>query len=90
MGATLVDAAGPGSEAATVSTLAEVGVGMGNLRRIALTHQDLDHVGSLSALARASGARCWHTGQRRPSSTAASSRGSLSPPCHCRDVAPVE
>jgi len=57
MGATLVDAGGPGSEAAIVGVLAETGVGLGDLRRIVLTHQDLDHVGSLSALARASGAR---------------------------------
>jgi len=57
MGATLVDAGGPGSSSAIVGVLAEAGVGMGDLRRIVLTHQDLDHVGSLSALARASGAR---------------------------------
>src|SRR5262245_35389380 len=57
MGATLVDTTGPGSEAAIVGTLAEVGVGMGDLRRIVLTHHDLDHVGS----AVRAGA-----GQRRP------------------------
>ena len=57
MGATLVDAGGPGSEAAIIDALTEAGVGIGDLRHIVLTHQDLDHVGSLHALARASGAR---------------------------------
>jgi glyoxylase-like metal-dependent hydrolase (beta-lactamase superfamily II) len=57
MGAMLVDAGGPGSEAAIIDMLAEARVGMGDLRHIILTHQDLDHVGSLHALARASGAR---------------------------------
>jgi len=57
MGATLVDAGGPGSDEAIVGVLAGAGVRLGDLRRIVLTHQDLDHVGSLSALARASGAR---------------------------------
>lgn len=42
MGATLVDTGGPGSEVAIVGALAEAGVGMGDLRRIVLTHQDLD------------------------------------------------
>ena len=55
-GAMLVDTGAPGQEEAIAAAMAEVGVGMGELRRIVLTHQDLDHVGSLHALARASGA----------------------------------
>jgi hypothetical protein len=37
MGATLVDAGGPGSEAAIVDALTEAGVGIGDLRHIVLT-----------------------------------------------------
>jgi len=56
-GATLVDAGAPGQEEAIAAAMAEVGVGMGELRHIVLTHQDLDHVGSLHPIAEASGAR---------------------------------
>jgi glyoxylase-like metal-dependent hydrolase (beta-lactamase superfamily II) len=56
-GATLVDAGPPGQEEAIVAILAEVGVGLGDLRQIVLTHQDLDHVGSLRAIVAASTAR---------------------------------
>ena len=56
-GATLVDAGAPGQEEAIIAAMAEVGVGIGGLRCIVLTHQDLDHVGSLAALARVSGAQ---------------------------------
>ncbi len=43
-GTTLVDAGLPGQEGAIGGALAEVGMGMGDLRRIIFTHQDLDHV----------------------------------------------
>lgn len=56
-GATLVDAGAPGQAEAIVAAMADAGVGMSGLRRIVLTHQDLDHVGSLAALARVTGAR---------------------------------
>ena len=56
-GATLVDTGLPGQTGAIADLLAEAGVRLSDLRRIILTHQDIDHVGSLHDLARASGAR---------------------------------
>jgi glyoxylase-like metal-dependent hydrolase (beta-lactamase superfamily II) len=58
-GHTLVDTGLPGQEAGIGAALTEAGVqtsGLGRIRRIILTHQDLDHVGSCYALARQSGA----------------------------------
>jgi glyoxylase-like metal-dependent hydrolase (beta-lactamase superfamily II) len=52
----LVDAGLPGQEEAIASALDEAGVGVGDLRRIIFTHQDLDHVGAGAALVRQSGA----------------------------------
>ena len=37
--------------------MADAGVAVGDLKRIVLTHQDVDHVGSLPDLVQASGAR---------------------------------
>jgi glyoxylase-like metal-dependent hydrolase (beta-lactamase superfamily II) len=56
-GPTLVDAGLPGQEEAIAAALAEAGLEPRDLKRIVLTHQDIDHVGSLSGLVRASGAR---------------------------------
>ena len=56
-GAMLVDTGAPGQEVAIATAMAEVGVGLGKLRRIVLTHQDLDHVGSLHAMVEATGAQ---------------------------------
>ncbi len=56
MGQTLVDTGVPAQHEA-IAAMAEAGVGVRDLRRIVLTHQDVDHVGSLHALAQASGAR---------------------------------
>ncbi len=56
-GPTLVDTGLPGQFAAIAGLLAEAGVAVEELKRIILTHQDIDHVGSLHELARASGAR---------------------------------
>ncbi|WP_264778222.1 MBL fold metallo-hydrolase [Deinococcus aetherius] len=55
-GHTLVDSGVPGQLGATLAALAEVGVGVRDLRRVILTHQDLDHIGSLADVVRASGA----------------------------------
>jgi glyoxylase-like metal-dependent hydrolase (beta-lactamase superfamily II) len=56
-GPTLVDTGLPGQADEIASALAEAGVVVGDLRRIVLTHQDIDHVGSLPDLVAASGAR---------------------------------
>jgi glyoxylase-like metal-dependent hydrolase (beta-lactamase superfamily II) len=56
-GPTLVDAGLPGQLDAIAAVMAEAGVGVGDLKRIVLTHQDIDHVGSLPDLVQASGAR---------------------------------
>jgi glyoxylase-like metal-dependent hydrolase (beta-lactamase superfamily II) len=56
-GNTLVDAGLPDQIEAISAALVEAGIGVGDLRRIIFTHQDLDHVGSGAALVRQSGAR---------------------------------
>ncbi|ADV66436.1 MBL fold metallo-hydrolase [Deinococcus maricopensis] len=56
-GATLVDTGLPGREEAVLALLREAGASPGDVRRIVLTHQDLDHVGSAAALARMTGAQ---------------------------------
>jgi glyoxylase-like metal-dependent hydrolase (beta-lactamase superfamily II) len=56
-GPTLVDAGLPGQMGVIESALAEAGVQVADLKRIILTHQDIDHVGSLRPLVDASGAR---------------------------------
>jgi glyoxylase-like metal-dependent hydrolase (beta-lactamase superfamily II) len=56
-GTTLVDAGLPDQTEAIGAALVEAGIGVQDLRRIILTHQDLDHVGSGAALVRQSGAR---------------------------------
>jgi glyoxylase-like metal-dependent hydrolase (beta-lactamase superfamily II) len=56
-GPALVDTGLPGQHDAVGAALAEAGLSVADLRRIILTHQDIDHVGSLHALAQASGAR---------------------------------
>jgi glyoxylase-like metal-dependent hydrolase (beta-lactamase superfamily II) len=56
-GPTLVDTGLPGQLDAIATLLAEAGVQVADLKRIILTHQDIDHVGSLYDLVRASGAQ---------------------------------
>ncbi|HEY3227932.1 MAG TPA: MBL fold metallo-hydrolase [Roseiflexaceae bacterium] len=56
-GPTLVDTGLPGQQDAIASALAEASVRVSDLRRIILTHQDIDHVGSLRDLVQTSGAR---------------------------------
>lgn len=55
-GPTLVDTGLPGQYDTIATALAEAGVGVADLKRIILTHQDIDHVGSLYDLVQASGA----------------------------------
>jgi glyoxylase-like metal-dependent hydrolase (beta-lactamase superfamily II) len=56
-GPTLIDTGLPGQQEAIAAALAEAGVRVQDLKRIALTHQDIDHVGSLHGLVQASGAQ---------------------------------
>jgi glyoxylase-like metal-dependent hydrolase (beta-lactamase superfamily II) len=56
-GPTLVDTGLPGQLDAITTALAEAGVRVPDLKQIILTHQDIDHVGSLHDLVQASGAR---------------------------------
>ena len=56
-GPTLVDTGIPGLAAAIAAELAEHGVTVADLKRIILTHHDIDHIGSLHDLVAQSGAR---------------------------------
>ncbi len=56
-GATLVDTGLPGQEDLIRAKLEEDGFGLADLKRIILTHQDIDHVGSLAGLKEITGAR---------------------------------
>jgi glyoxylase-like metal-dependent hydrolase (beta-lactamase superfamily II) len=56
-GPTLVDTGLPGQADAVAAALADAGIQVVDLKQIILTHQDIDHVGSLHDLVGASGAR---------------------------------
>ena len=56
-GLTLIDTGLPGSQKMVLSYVARLGKTPRDLRRIILTHSDLDHVGGLDPLHKATGAR---------------------------------
>lgn len=56
-GLTLIDAGLPGSHTKILKYLAERGYSAKDLKRIIITHADLDHIGGLAALKRVSGAQ---------------------------------
>ncbi|MDV6374219.1 MBL fold metallo-hydrolase [Deinococcus arenicola] len=58
-GHTLVDTGIPGMEGAIEAALAEVGASLKDIKQIIITHHDLDHIGSLEAVVKASGAQVW-------------------------------
>ena len=58
-GITLIDAGLPGSKKRILAYVAGLGKSPGDVKRILLTHADLDHVGSLAALHKATGARTY-------------------------------
>ena len=55
-GATLVDTGLPGQAAMVLEKLAAEGISKSDLKRILITHQDVDHIGSMKALKEATGA----------------------------------
>jgi glyoxylase-like metal-dependent hydrolase (beta-lactamase superfamily II) len=55
-GATLIDTGVPGSEKAIEEHLQRLGLGWKDIRRIIITHQDIDHIGGASAAVKASNA----------------------------------
>ncbi|MEW6421977.1 MAG: MBL fold metallo-hydrolase [Deinococcota bacterium] len=55
-GVTLIDTGLPHQEERIIAALKTAGLALTDLRRIILTHADIDHVGSAAALVRASGA----------------------------------
>jgi len=58
-GVTLIDTGMPRSEKKILAYLATLGKAADDVKRILLTHSDVDHVGALAALVRASGARTY-------------------------------
>lgn len=58
-GLTLIDTGLPGSDKKILAYISNLGQSPQDLKRIILTHADLDHVGGLSALHEASGARTY-------------------------------
>lgn len=58
-GLTIIDTGLPHSGRKILAYIASLGFSAGNVRRIILTHADLDHVGSLSALHKLTGARTY-------------------------------
>jgi glyoxylase-like metal-dependent hydrolase (beta-lactamase superfamily II) len=56
-GLTLIDTGVPGSAKKILKYIHDLGRAPGDLRRILISHADMDHVGSLAALKAASGAR---------------------------------
>ncbi len=56
-GLTIIDTGLPRSEKKILNYVAGLGKSARDIKRIILTHSDLDHVGSLAALQKATGAR---------------------------------
>jgi glyoxylase-like metal-dependent hydrolase (beta-lactamase superfamily II) len=58
-GLTLIDTGLPGADKKILAYVANLGKSPADLKRIILTHADLDHVGGLAALHKATGARTY-------------------------------
>lgn len=65
-GHTLVDTGVPGMEGAIEAALAEVGATLKDVRQVIVTHHDLDHIGSLEAIVKTSGAQVWASERETP------------------------
>jgi glyoxylase-like metal-dependent hydrolase (beta-lactamase superfamily II) len=62
-GVVVVDTGVPGSEAAILAAVEELGRAAGDVTDIVITHADGDHVGGLAALVEATGATVWAPAQ---------------------------
>lgn len=58
-GVTIIDAGLPGSQKKILAYIESLGKSAQDVKRIIITHADLDHVGGLAALQKASGARTY-------------------------------
>ena len=58
-GLTLIDTGLPGSDKKILNYISDLGRSPSDLKRIIITHADMDHIGSLYALKKASGARVY-------------------------------
>jgi glyoxylase-like metal-dependent hydrolase (beta-lactamase superfamily II) len=58
-GLTIIDVGIPGKDKKILTYIASLGKSAQDVKRIILTHSDLDHVGNLSALQKATGARTY-------------------------------
>ncbi|MFB9991038.1 MBL fold metallo-hydrolase [Deinococcus oregonensis] len=56
-GATLVDTGVPGMTGQIEAALGEIGMNLSDIKRVIITHHDLDHIGSLPAVVEATGAQ---------------------------------
>ncbi|HTP60399.1 MAG TPA: MBL fold metallo-hydrolase, partial [Spirochaetia bacterium] len=65
-GATLIDTGVPGSDAAIGEHLQRLGLGWKDVRRIIITHQDIDHIGGANAAVKASNAEVLAHGEDIP------------------------
>jgi HAE1 family hydrophobic/amphiphilic exporter-1 len=65
-GATLIDTGVPGSDQAIGEHLARLGLEWKDVRRIIITHQDIDHIGGASAAVKASNAEVFAHGDDIP------------------------
>jgi len=65
-GATLVDTGLPGMENDLLVALQSLGLGWADVKRVIITHHDLDHIGSLPAIVAANGAEVLTSAGERP------------------------
>lgn len=63
---TLIDTGMPGSWKKIVKGLVEIGISLGQVKHILLTHSDVDHVGSAAKLQELTGAELWASNEEIP------------------------
>ncbi|THF71655.1 MBL fold metallo-hydrolase [Deinococcus sp. Arct2-2] len=65
-GATLVDTGVPGMKDKIGAAMENIGMSLSDIKRVIITHHDLDHIGSLPAIVEATGARVMTSGGEVP------------------------